>query len=98
MHVISRKRLKEFSAVHGRAEKPLDDWYKKIDKIKPENIAELRDTFPHADLVGKCYVFNVGGNKYRIITKIYFREQTVLVRYVLTHDEYDDENWKNDCC
>ncbi len=97
MHVISRKRLKEFWESDKKAEIALDEWYRRVKKINPSDIAELRLVFPHADLVGSCIVFNVGGNKYRLITKMDFRRQTVFIRYVLSHKEYDKEKWKSDC-
>lgn len=97
MHIISRKRLREFWELNSSALLPLDEWYKRLKKINPTNLAELRKIFPTADLLGKCTVFNVGGNKYRVITKIDFRRQTVYVRFVLTHSEYDKNKWKTDC-
>lgn len=62
-----------------------------------ENLAQLRKTFPHADIVGKCIVFNIGGNKYRLVTKINFTSKVVLIRNVMTHREYDKGKWKADC-
>ena len=50
--------------------------------------------FPHADSVGKWTVFNVKGNKYRLITEINYAKQFVFVRHFLTHSEYDKGAWK----
>ena len=57
---------------------------------------ELRQTFPHADSVGNFTVFNIGGNKYRLITYINYQQQLIFIRDILTHAEYNKENWKND--
>jgi len=56
-----------------------------------QNFNDLRQTFSSADLVGNFTVFNIGGNNYRLITYI-----IIFIRAVLTHSEYDKENWKND--
>lgn len=66
-------------------------------KLRVMNLADLRTTFPHADLVGNCIVFNVRGNKYRLITKIDFQRQTIYIKFVLTHSEYNKDKWKADC-
>jgi len=97
MHILSRRILREFWEIEILSEKPLDEWHKRMKKLRPANIVELRQMFPHADLVGECIVFNIAGNKYRIITKIDFQRQTVYVRHVLTHREYDKNKWKPDC-
>jgi mRNA interferase HigB len=99
VHVISRKRLREFwtQRPHRAAEAPLQQWSKTVSKAAWGNLAEVREVYPHADPVGNCTVFNIGGNKYRLVTKIFYKQQTVLVRAVLTHREYDEEGWKDDC-
>lgn len=97
MHIISRRRLREFWENDNRSLIPLDEWYRRMKGMSPSSLAELHLTFPQADLVGKCIVFNIGGNKYRLITKIDFLRQTVYVRSVLTHTEYDKNRWKIDC-
>jgi mRNA interferase HigB len=61
-----------------------------------QNFAELRQIFASADLVGKLTVFNIGGNKYRLITYIDYQSQKVFIRHVLTHAEYDTDSWKDD--
>ncbi len=97
MHVITRRALVEFAKVHSDAAEPLDNWYRRSKRATWNNLAEVRIEHPHADMVGRCIVFNMAGNKYRLIAKIKFAKKTVFIRYVLTHREYDKERWKNDC-
>ena len=54
--------------------------------------------YPHADLVGSCVVFNVGGNKWRLVSKIAFNRHVLHIRFILTHKDYDKGGWKHDCC
>ena len=70
-------------------------WYTIAKHARWQSLAEVRDDFPHADVVGVLTVFNVGGNKYRLITAIKYRWQVVYVRHVLTHTEYSKERWKS---
>ena len=58
------------------------------------NFSQLRVLFPGVDKVGDIYVFNIGGNKLRLIAAIHFNRQKVFVRAVLTHAEYDQGGWK----
>jgi len=97
LRVISRKRLLEFAGRHTDAAEPLDNWYRRTKKATWKNLTELRGDYRHADAVGICTVFNIGGNKYRLITKIFYTAQIVLIRFVLTHTEYDKGRWKDDC-
>ena len=69
-------------------------WYLVTKRAKWKNLADARCDFPHADLVGMFTVFNIGGNKYRLISAIKYRWQIVYIRRVLTHREYDKEKWK----
>ena len=94
MHVISRKALKQFWEHHADSQTALARWYKVMVNTDFKNFAELRAAFPSADLVGQWVVFNIGGNKYRLITSIHFNRAKVYIRYVLTHQEYDREGWK----
>lgn len=57
---------------------------------------ELRQIFPSADFVSNFTIFNVGGNNYRLITYVDYEYKIVFVRAVLTHAEYDKDNWKNE--
>jgi len=58
------------------------------------NFVELRTMFPSADQVGKLTVFNIGGNKVRLIAAIHYNRQKIYIRAVLTHEEYDKGRWK----
>ncbi|HEV7398289.1 MAG TPA: type II toxin-antitoxin system HigB family toxin [Pyrinomonadaceae bacterium] len=94
MNVISYKRIREFSSVHRDAEISLRAWFTNVRKAKWQNLAELKQVYPSADLVGRYTVFNVKGNKYRLIARIVFRSQTVFVVAIMTHEEYDLGKWR----
>ncbi len=94
MHVISRKALKQFWEYHPDSAKPLSRWFKIMEKNDFVSFPDLRDTFPMADKVGDLIVFNIGGNKYRLIASIHFNRNKVYIRHVLTHSEYDKGAWK----
>lgn len=94
MHVITRRRLLEFVADHPDAEAALDTWYRVARRAAWQNLAEVKATYPHADTVAPYTVFNIRGNNYRLIAEIFYDDQTLLVRHVLTHEEYDEGGWK----
>ena len=94
MHIISRKALRIFWADHPDSQAPLLRWYKIIQRSTFRTFAELRATFPSADLVNDLVVFNIGGNQYRLVTSIHFDRSKVYVRHVLTHAVYDEGAWK----
>ncbi|HRH47026.1 MAG TPA: type II toxin-antitoxin system HigB family toxin, partial [Pyrinomonadaceae bacterium] len=85
MRIISKRLLRDFWQAYPSAERPLLSWYGVVKKANWNNLAETRQDFPHADLVGKCTFFNIAGNNYRLITKIYYESKVVLIRFVLTH-------------
>lgn len=97
MHIISKRRLREFWEEHREAEKPLINWFKTVDKTVWKDFSDVRKTFNHADIYQDCVIFNVGGNKYRIIAKVPYQKKRVYIRFVLTHSEYDKDIWKEDC-
>ena len=57
----------------------------------------VRAEFGTASLVGHCVVFNIGGNKYRLVARVLYPSQKVFVLKVMTHEEYDDGKWKHEC-
>jgi len=96
MRIITRKRLLEFAAKHPSAHSGLDHWYRVMKRNDFTTFAELRQTFPHADQVGKLTIFNIGGNKARLIAAIHYNHRRVYIRHVLTHTEYDQGKWKEE--
>ncbi len=94
MHVISRNKLVAFCMAHPDAETALDVWYRVVKSSVWCNIQEVRQVYPHADAVGKWTVFNIRGNRYRLVAEIGYRSRIVFVRQVLTHSEYDRGGWK----
>ena len=96
MRIVSHRRLKEFyeASGHEDAKVPLERWYEIVEEAEWKNFAEVRSLFPSADFVGnQHYVFNIGGNKYRLVVVIKFIMGYVFIRWVGTHSEYD----KIDC-
>lgn len=94
MHIITRKRLNEFAARHPTAASGLAHWYRALKKNNFAGFVELRRAFPHADQVGGLTVFNIGGNKARLIAAMHYNRRKVYIRAVLTHAEYDAGKWK----
>ncbi|RLJ67660.1 mRNA interferase HigB [Sulfurisoma sediminicola] len=94
MKLISNRALREFAARHPAAEGPLQDFRRLVERGEYRNFAALRATFASVDKVGSRYVFNIGGNKYRLVTAIAYSVQALWVKAVLTHAEYDKEDWK----
>ncbi len=94
MRIISRRTLREFWEKEKQAEIPLDTWYRTVLKKTWQNLVELQADYPSADLVGKYIVFDIGGNKYRLVVKIEFLKQTIYIKHVLTHKQYDNISFK----
>jgi len=92
LRVISNKALTEFSAIHPAADEPMQAWRKVIESRIFVNFAEIKSAFNATDKVGNYYVFDIGGNKYRIVAAIHFDHQKLYVRHTFTHKEYD--KWK----
>lgn len=103
MNVIRRKTLQAFweRREHGASRTPLLEWFKIARKAHWHNFAEVRTLRGDADVVrvasGKtAVVFDIGGNKYRLITLIDYLRQTIRITHVLTHKEYDKDRWKKE--
>ena len=94
MHVLSKPTLVKFWTKHQDAKGPLEDWFNTMEKQTFTDFSHLREFFAHADQVGTLTVFNIGGNKYRLIAAIHYNRHKVYIRNVLTHAEYDRNNWK----
>ena len=95
VHVISRKKLKDAATKHASSEAALDTWFRVAKKAKWKNLHEVRKTYPNADPIEGCTVFNIKGNDSRLITEINYERGRIYIRHVLTHAEYDKGKWKS---
>jgi len=96
MHIITKKRLQEFWAKHPQSERPLRSWNLICSKTQFKSFAELRRTFGSVDKVGRFTVFDIGGNKWRLITSVHYATGKIYIRAVLTHEQYDQDKWKSE--
>jgi mRNA interferase HigB len=95
MKIISNSALRAFAALYPQADEPLRGWRRVIEKNRFDHWAELKTAFNAIDKVGELTVFDIGGNKYRLITYIRFEKQIVYIKAVLTHRDYDKGAWKS---
>lgn len=90
MVIISKAVLAEFGEKHADAVDPLNKWYRETKAANWNNFTEMKQTFNSVDAVGdNRYVFNIKGNKYRMVVMIFFDIRTMYVRFIGTHKEYD---------
>jgi len=96
MHIISKPPLVAFWKKHADAKSPLEAWIRVMSNTEFRDFNDLKATFGAADYVAPLTVFDIGGNKYRLITSIHYNRHKVYVRHVLTHAEYDTGKWKEE--
>ncbi len=94
VHVIAKPALVAFWTKYPDAAKPLQAWYRLMRLCVFADFNDLRMTFGSADYVNGLTVFDIGGNKYRLITAIHYNRRKVYIRAVLTHKAYDSGEWK----
>jgi mRNA interferase HigB len=95
MKIISNSALRSFAAMNPRAEGPLRGWRRVIEKNRFDNWAQLKAAFNTVDEVRDLTVFDIGGNKYRLVAWIRFEKQIVYIRAILHHRDYDKGSWKS---
>ena len=90
MHVISRKTLREFGERVPDARVALEAWFREAQAAVWANSAELKHQYRTASIINaERVVFNIGGNKYRLVVRINYASKAVFLRFVGTHREYD---------
>lgn len=92
--MISRKAIRGFSESEPKAREPLLRRARTIEGLDLIDACDLRRRFGSVDFVGDPTVFNIGGNKYRLIAFVHYRKRAVYIKRILTHDEYDKGLWK----
>ncbi len=98
MWIVKESQLKELWKRCPEAKGPLVAWIKEIGTARYENPAQLRARYRSADFVSDKVIFNIGGNKYRLIVRFKYARPSsnpplhgiAFVVFVGTHDEYDD--------
>ncbi len=99
MHVIAEKKLRDFWLAHPESESPLRAWHRIAERSLWRNYSDIKQTCScGVDQIGRCTVFDIGGNKFRLIIHIKYEWGRVFILHVLTHKEYDRDQWKVDCC
>lgn len=94
MHVITVRRIWEAKAQWPRSAAALDAWYRLIKAAKPTDFAALKRIFPATDKVGAMHVFDIGGNKVRLIAVVHYTSQRLYIKHVLDHSAYEKGRWK----
>lgn len=94
MRVVTNRRLVEFAALHPDALVPLQMWRRVMEAHEFSSFSTLRQLFGSVDKVNDLYVFDIGGNKYRLIAFLHTAHQIAYIKHVLTHAEYDQGTWK----
>ena len=96
LHVISKKKLEDFWRAHADAKAALIAWHNAAEQATWHNLDDVRQTYASADVVGKWTIFNIRGNRFRLIVVIHYNRQKLFIRRVLTHAEYNRGDWKQD--
>ena len=95
MRVISKPAILRFSKRRPDALVPLMNWYRITRRADWNSLADVRNDFAHADIVGRRTVFNIHGNDYRLIARVNYKTNRVFILDILTHAEYDKGDWKS---
>jgi mRNA interferase HigB len=94
MRIIKRDALVQFWERHPDAKANLESWYGVVRRATWQTPVEMKQIYHNADLVGRRTIFNIAGNKYRLIARVNYQTQRVFVLHILTHAEYDRGGWK----
>lgn len=85
MHIISRTRILDFAVKHPDCSTAIESWYRIVKRTDSLSFDELRQTFPSADTVDNLTVFNIGGNKVRLIAAIHYNTHRIYIRHILSN-------------
>lgn len=93
VRIVSKKTLKDYYNKHKETKSQLEAWYYEAKNSNWNNPVEIKEKFRTASIIGdNKVVFNIKGNKYRLVTKINYRMKTVYIKFIGTHKEYDKIN------
>lgn len=90
MVIFSYSTVRDFFNKYPESEESLMTWFDVTEAMSFANFHEVKKSFNSVDAIGNSlYVFNIHGNKYRLIARIHFRVRTVYIRFIGTHQQYD---------
>lgn len=93
VRVISKKKLVEFYKKHAETKGPLEAWYHEVKKENWTNYMDVKNKYRSSSPIkGNRVVFNIKGNKYRLVVKINYESKIIYIRFIGTHKEYDKIN------
>ncbi len=88
MHIISKKKLRDYYYGNAQAKLPLTEWFYKMKSCQANSLTELRNVFNSVDSVNGYTVFNIGGNNHRLITAVHYNTKRCYIRSIWTHAQY----------
>ncbi|MBI3554575.1 MAG: type II toxin-antitoxin system HigB family toxin [Elusimicrobia bacterium] len=94
MRIIGRDLIKQFEARHPDAKSSLNSWVQACEGNAFKHFIELRKALATADPVPPHTVFNISGNKYRLIALVNYCAAAIQVTHIMTHEEYDKGRWR----
>ncbi len=90
MHIVSVKTLREFWTRHADAEPALRSWYRESKSSAWRSFQDIKERYRSADcLRGNRVVFDLKGNRYRLVVRVHYNAGRVYIRFVGTHAEYE---------
>jgi mRNA interferase HigB len=93
MRVIAKRTLRKFWAEHADSEQPLKAWHDEMLKASWSRPSDIKAMYRNASFVANNrVVFNIAGNKYRLVAAIDYRRQALFIKFIGTHTEYDKVN------
>lgn len=92
--MLRKRRIEQFIKQHADADAELQNWFAIARKAVWRSLLDVRVDFPDADQVGRILVFNIRHNTWRLIVKVDYRSKLVMVKELLTHQQYDRGGWK----
>ena len=94
MHIITQKRIWEAQRQYPKCKSALEQWYRIVKKNNFTSLSDIQKLLPSTDKVGKYYIFDIGGNKLRLIAICHFQYNKLYIREILSHSAYDKNKWK----
>lgn len=89
MIIENMQAIQDFAKKHPFSRNVLSEWIKKVENASWNNFVELKETFNSADYRKPHVIFDIGGNKYRLVARVLYSSQKIIVVRVGTHAEYD---------